>query len=82
MQRDSETAEPCYAEARLGFYQPDNPEFISNTWIRKPENIKVAHETLKDFGYENLYTKFELYDSPCLSCTIRHVRFLVWVNMY
>ncbi len=65
MQRDSETAEPCYAEARLGFYQPDNPEFISNTWIRKPENIKVAHETLKDFGYENLYTKFELYDSPC-----------------
>lgn len=54
-----------YVESRLSFYDPADPEFTFRTWIRNPENIKIAHETLKDFGYQNLYTEFELHDSPC-----------------
>jgi hypothetical protein len=54
-----------YVESRLSFYDPADPEFTLNTWIRNPRNIKTAHETLRDFGYRNLYTEFELHDSPC-----------------
>jgi hypothetical protein len=54
-----------YVESKQSFYDPSDPDYTLNTWIRDPKNIKVAHETLKDFGYRNLYTEFELYDSPC-----------------
>jgi hypothetical protein len=54
-----------YIESRLSFYDPADPDFTFNTWIRNPKNIKIVHETLKDFGYQNLYTEFELHDSPC-----------------
>ena len=54
-----------YVESKLSFYDPADPEFTFKTWIRQPKNIKIAHETLRNFGYRNLYTEFELYDSPC-----------------
>lgn len=54
-----------YVESKLSFYDPSDPDYTLNTWIRNPVNIKIAHETLRDFGYRNLYTEFELYDSPC-----------------
>lgn len=54
-----------YVESPLGFYIPSDPDYTLKTWIRDPKNIKTMHETLKDFGYSNLYAEFELYDSPC-----------------
>jgi len=54
-----------YVESRQSFYDSGNPDYTLKTWIRDPKNIKTAHETLRDFGYSNLYTEFELYDSPC-----------------
>jgi hypothetical protein len=62
----SDTADNLnFIESKLSFYDPANPEFTFNTWIRNPKNIKIVHETLRDFGYQNLYTEFELHDSPC-----------------
>lgn len=54
-----------YIEAKQSFYDPNDPDYTINSWIRNPTNIKIAHETLKDFGYRNLYTEFDLHDSPC-----------------
>lgn len=54
-----------YVESKQVFYDPSNPDYTLKTWIRDPKNIKTLHETLRDFGYSNLYTEFELYDSPC-----------------
>ena len=62
---DSSVDSLDYVEAKQSFYDPNNPDYTLNTWIRDPKNIKVAHETLKDFGYRSLYTEFEWYDSPC-----------------
>jgi len=54
-----------YIERRLSFYDPYNPRFTTETWIRKPENIKIAHETFKKIGYQNLFSVAELNQAPC-----------------
>ena len=54
-----------YVEKRLSFYDPYNPTYTTDTWIRNPENIRIAHETLKKFGYQNIYSLSELNEAPC-----------------
>jgi hypothetical protein len=54
-----------YVEKRLSFYDPYNSTYTTDTWIRKPENIKIAHETFKKFGYQNLFSTDELNQAPC-----------------
>ena len=63
----SDTTDPvCYSEARLGFYDPFDKDFTINTWIRKPENIRTLHETLKKYGYRNVFSEDELTSNPCM----------------
>ena len=54
-----------YVEKKLSFYDPYNPTFTTDTWIRKPENIKIAHETFKKYGYRNLFSESDLNQTPC-----------------
>jgi hypothetical protein len=54
-----------YVEKRLSFYDPYDPAYTTDTWIRKPENIRIAHETFKKLGYLNLFSKTELSETPC-----------------
>lgn len=43
-----------YVESHPSFFQLKHGKWISNEWIRKPENLKMIHETFKKFGYLNL----------------------------
>ena len=56
----------CYLESRLGFYDPLNKDFTIETWIRRPENIRTLHETLKKFGYDNIISDDDLNSNPCM----------------
>ncbi len=38
----------------MSFYNPYDVDYTYEKWIRKPENIIVAHETCKKIGYEKL----------------------------
>lgn len=65
--RTTESADHTfYVERRLGFYDPENEDFTLDTWIRKPENIRTAHETLKKFGYLKIFSADELATGPCM----------------
>ena len=51
-----------YAENQTSFFDLRNSDWTKNTWIRKPENLKMVHESFKKFGYgelENLISKSE-----------------------
>ena len=43
-----------YAENQTSFFDLRNSDWTKNTWIRKPENLKMFHESFKKFGYEKL----------------------------
>ena len=43
-----------YAENQTSFFDLKNSDWTKNTWIRKPENLKMVHESFKKFGYEKL----------------------------
>ncbi|RKE89424.1 hypothetical protein BXY80_2773 [Ichthyenterobacterium magnum] len=51
-----------YAENQTSFFDLRNGDWTKNSWIRKPENLKMVHESFKKFGYgklENLISKSE-----------------------
>jgi len=51
-----------YAENQTSFFDLRNSDWTKNSWIRKPENLKIVHESFKKFGYdklENLISKGE-----------------------
>ena len=43
-----------YIENKTSFFDLNNSDWTKNTWIRKPENLKMVHESFKKFGYEKL----------------------------
>ncbi|PRP67150.1 hypothetical protein [Nonlabens agnitus] len=43
-----------YAENQTSFFDLRNGDWTKNSWIRKPENLKMVHESFKKFGYEKL----------------------------
>ena len=43
-----------YAENQTSFFDLRNGDWTKNLWIRKPENLKMIHESFKKFGYEKL----------------------------
>ncbi len=49
---------PKYQEKDLGFYKASDKDYTASTWIRKSENIEIAHETFKKIGYKNLADKY------------------------
>lgn len=65
MASSEESDDSYYVENKLSFYDPYNPTFTTDTWIRKPENIKITHETFKKYGYKNLFSENDLNQNPC-----------------
>lgn len=43
-----------YEENKTSFFDLRNSDWTKNTWIRKPENLKMVHESFKKFGYDKL----------------------------
>ncbi|WP_430928956.1 hypothetical protein [Polaribacter marinivivus] len=43
-----------YAENQTSFFDLRNGDWTKNSWIRKPENLKMVHESFKKFGYDQL----------------------------
>jgi hypothetical protein len=54
-----------YVESRLSFYDPYDQSFTMHKWIRMPDNIRTAHESLKKLGYTILLSDEDLLKSPC-----------------
>lgn len=43
-----------YVETRTSFFGLNHSDWTKSKWIRKPENLKMIHESFKKFGYEKL----------------------------
>lgn len=43
-----------YVEKHISFLDLRNSDWTNNLWIRKPENLKMVHESFKKFGYKKL----------------------------
>lgn len=43
-----------YIETQPSFFDLRNSDWTKNSWIRKPENLKIVHESFKKFGYNKL----------------------------
>ena len=54
-----------YIESEPTFFQLRNSDWLTNKWIRQPENLLVIHETFKKFGYNNLIGSI-LSDNPVI----------------
>lgn len=63
-----------YVENKLSFFDPyeivySYGKYQGNTyqeWLRRPENLKMIHETFKKIGYDKLISEYELTSNPCL----------------
>lgn len=43
-----------YVENKISFFGLNHSDWTKSKWIRKPENLKMIHESFKKFGYEKL----------------------------
>jgi len=43
-----------YKETKTSFFDLAHNDWTTNQWLRKPENLKMIHETIKKFGYLDL----------------------------
>lgn len=43
-----------YAENQTSFFDLRNGDWTKNSWIRKPENLKIIHESFKKLGYNRI----------------------------
>ena len=43
-----------YVENKVSFFGLNHSDWTKSTWIRKPENLKMVHESFKKFGYNKL----------------------------
>jgi hypothetical protein len=55
-----------FIENQTSFFDLRNSDWTKNSWIRKPENLKTIHETLKKVGYENLEKLIDKSDNEFL----------------
>jgi hypothetical protein len=44
-------------ENKISFFGLNHSDWTKSNWIRKPENLKMIHESFKKFGYEKLESK-------------------------
>ena len=54
-----------YVESKPTFFDLHNGDWLTNKWIRKPENLLTIHETFKKVGYANITGNF-LSDNPII----------------
>ncbi|MBI6115117.1 hypothetical protein [Salegentibacter maritimus] len=60
--KDKQSELQFYSENQTSFFSLRNGDWTKNSWIRKPENLKMVHESFKKIGYsklENLILKYE-----------------------
>lgn len=55
-----------YIESEPTFFELRNGDWLTNKWIRKPENLLTIHETFKKFGYTKLIPGHLLHDNPLI----------------
>ncbi len=60
-----------YVERTLSFYDPYRPFWNGKDkeayeHLRKPENLKMLHETFKKIGYKNLISDYSRFANPCM----------------
>jgi len=55
-----------FIESEPTFFDLRNGGWLTNNWIRKPENLLTIHETFKKVGYMNLITDNLLFDNPLI----------------
>ena len=53
-----------YVESEPTFFELRYGNWLTNEWIRKPENLLTVHETFKKFGYTKLILDHLLNDNP------------------
>ena len=63
-QRDKNTRD-YYIESQPTFFDLKHGDWTTSDWIRKPENLKMIHETFKKFGYMDLIGS-RLKDNPLI----------------
>ncbi len=54
-----------YVESEPTFFDLRNGDWLTNKWIRKPENLLTIHETFKKAGYNNILGHI-LSDNPLI----------------
>ena len=54
-----------YVESQPTFFELRNGNWLTNKWIRKPENLLTIHETFKKVGYKNIIGNL-LTDNPII----------------
>ncbi|MEM6516988.1 MAG: hypothetical protein AAF688_12450 [Bacteroidota bacterium] len=52
--QNEKKARDYYVESQPSFFDLKHGDWTTNDWIRKPENLKMIHETFKKFGYMDL----------------------------
>ena len=52
--KKAEKSQQFYIENNISFFDLGNSDWTKNSWIRKPDNLKMVHESFKKFGYEKL----------------------------
>ena len=52
--RNEKKESEFYIETQTSFFGLNHSDWTKSKWIRKPENLKMIHETFKKFGYEKL----------------------------
>jgi hypothetical protein len=55
-----------FVESEPTFFALRNGNWLTNEWIRKPENLSTIHETFKKIGYSNLISDNLLFDNPLI----------------
>jgi hypothetical protein len=58
--------ETSYIESKPSFFELKRGDVTKNSWIKRPQNLQMIHETFKKFGYKNLLTKETLSAKPFL----------------
>lgn len=54
-----------YVESEPTFFELRSGDWLTNKWIRKPENLLTIHETFKKVGYNNILGHL-LSDNPVI----------------
>lgn len=63
-----------YIENTLSFFDPYEAYYadgkyqghIYENWLRRPENLRMIHETFKKVGYDNLISEYDLKSNPTM----------------
>lgn len=62
----TEKEQAFYTETKTSFFDLRHENWVENTWIRNPENLKIIHESFKKYGYDKLKKIIFTYNNEFL----------------